>query len=111
MRKFLTITALILISLIAQAVTYIDPSAKVAGDGSAVRPLKTVPSVISAGEYRIKAGTTITTSAQLYIKTTGVYIGKYGKGVAPKFSYTGTGYVFPILVYYRIYHPGFFVKL
>jgi len=91
MRKFLTITALILISLIAQAVTYIDPSAKVAGDGSVLSPFKAVPSVITAGEYRIKAGTTITTSQQLYIKTAGVYIGKYGKGVAPKINYTGTG--------------------
>ena len=98
MRKFLTITALILISLIAQAVTYIDPSAKVAGDGSVLSPFKAVPSVITAGEYRIKAGTTITTSQQIYIKTAGVYIGKYGKGVAPKFSYTGTGYAIRIEV-------------
>ena len=96
MRKFLTITALILISLITQAVTYIDPSAKVAGDGSVLSPFKAVPSVISAGQYRIKAGTTITTSQQIYIKTAGVFIGKYGKGVAPKFNYTGTGYAIMI---------------
>ena len=95
MRAIITIL-LILISLITQAVTYIDPSAKVAGDGSVLSPFKAVPSVITAGQYRIKAGTTITTSQQIYIKTAGVYIGKYGKGVAPKFSYTGTGYAIRI---------------
>lgn len=94
--KQITTFALILLSLIAQAVTYIDPSAKVAGDGSELRPLKTVPSVISAGEYLIKSGTTITTSQQIYIKTAGVFIGKYGKGVTPKFNYTGSGYAIRI---------------
>ncbi len=89
-----TLTILILlISLAAYPVTfYIDPSSKVAGDGSALSPFKTVPATITAGEYRIKAGTTVTTSQQLYIKTAGVYIGKYGEGINPKFSYTGTGY-------------------
>jgi len=92
MKRTTTTILLILISLITQAVTYIDPSAKVAGDGTAVSPFKTVPATITTGEYRIKAGTTITTSQQLYIRTSGVYIGKYGEGVNPKFSYTGTGY-------------------
>ena len=81
MRKFLTITILILISLITQAVTYIDPDAKLSGDGSALSPFKAVPATITAGDYRIKAGTTITTAQQLYIRTAGVYIGKYGKGI------------------------------
>lgn len=87
----MTITILILISLITQAVTYIDPDAKLSGDGSALSPFKAVPATITAGDYRIKAGTTITTAQQLYIRTAGVYIGKYGKGVAPKISYTGSG--------------------
>ncbi|MBK9357709.1 MAG: hypothetical protein IPN08_10035, partial [Bacteroidales bacterium] len=55
-----------------------------------------LPATFTSGEYRIKAGTTVTTSQQLYIKTAGVYIGKYGKGVAPKLSYTGTGYAIRI---------------
>ena len=95
MKRTLT-TILILLSLIVQAVTYIDPSSKVAGDGSANSPYKMLPATFTSGEYRIKAGTTVATSQQLYIRTAGVYIGKYGKGVAPKFNYTGTGYAIRI---------------
>ena len=93
MRKILTITILILISLITQAATYyIDPSASQQGIGTIKSPFKSIPAIVSGNDYLIKAGTTYTSSSQIDITgKTMVLIGSYGKGVRPVFHYTGSG--------------------
>jgi len=91
MKRYLTLLVLTLISVLCSAQIYIDPAATKQGNGSKSSPYKTMPVIESGQSYLIKAGTTLTTSSQIYISgKTQVLIGSYGKGKRPVIKYTGT---------------------
>ena len=90
MKRYLTLLAFTLISLIVQAQIYIDPTANTEGNGSKAKPFKTLPAVQSGETYLIKTGTTLQTSNQVYISgKTQITIGSYGKGTRPVIKYSG----------------------
>lgn len=90
MKRYLTLTVLTLISLIIQAQVYIDPTAPTEGNGSKVKPFKSLPAQQSNETYLFKCGTTSIISNQIYISgKTQITIGSYGKGSRPVIKYTG----------------------
>ena len=85
-------------SLITQAVTYIDPYYTGVSNGTIEQPFKVMPAITSDNVYLFKTNTVYTTNNQIYVNgVSNVKIGYYGKGTRPKFSYRGTGYAIRIV--------------
>ena len=96
-----TLTILImLITLTGFSTTvYIDPSKHTAGEnGTKAKPFDSWQDVelTNGNTYLQKAGTTYTSSVQIWVKQHSVKIGSYGTGSRPIFSYTGSGYAFRV---------------
>ena len=91
MKRYLTLLALTLISVLCAGQIYIDPTASKPGNGSKSAPFKAMPAIESGQTYLIKSGSKISTSAQFYVSgKADVTIGSYGKGTRPVIKYTGS---------------------
>jgi hypothetical protein len=101
--RFLALTVLLVLfysSLLFSATIYIDPTNTASGqNGTITNPYNswTAFSVVNGNTYLQKRGTTYTSSTQILLSSkSNIFIGAYGTGNRPKFSYTGTGYAFRI---------------
>jgi hypothetical protein len=101
--RFLALTVFLVLiysTLLFSATIYIDPTNTATGqNGTITNPYNswTDFSLASGNIYFQKRGTTYTSSTQILISSrSNVFIGAYGSGNRPKFSYTGSGYAFRV---------------
>jgi hypothetical protein len=101
--RFLVLTILLVLfysSVLFSATIYIDPTNSASGqNGTISNPYNswTDFSFVNGNTYLQKRGTTYTSSTQILISSrSNIFIGAYGSGNRPKFSYTGSGYAFRV---------------
>jgi hypothetical protein len=101
--RFIVLTILLALfysSLLFSATIYIDPTNTASGqNGTISNPFNswTAFSLVNGNTYLQKRGTTYTSSTQISVSSrTNIFIGAYGTGNRPKFSYTGSEYAFRV---------------